>query len=965
MKVRNRLIHGRLVFVVLLLLTAPAMTRAQNYDTLRIVTHNALGFCGTTCAVRIPAFRTIHQAINADIVVTQEQVSQSEVNQFLSDVLNYGQPGTYSAAPWTNGPDTDNALFYKVNFVTVVSTQQIPTQPSGGIRDITEYVLKPKGMDASGEFRIYSVHLKAGSTPDDEAVRLIETTILRNHLNSLADGSDFLVMGDLNVYSSSESGYQKLVGSEADNSGRCFDPINTPGDWNNNCTFASVHTQSTRTTNLNPSDGGATGGMDDRFDQILASQAFLSSGWFEYLTATYTAYGNDSNHCNDSINQPPNTAVGQAIANALQRASDHIPVYLNFRHPIPTITVLSPNGGESWSVGQTDTIRWSGTGLAGNVTISINRNYPSGNWDILFSGTANDGAQPWTVTSPTSALCRIRIVGDSHPPARDSSDANFTITDPSITVLSPNGGENWYWGETHNILWSSGAGGTVDISLNRNFPSGEWESVVSGTPNDGSAPWTISAPATASARIRIVSTSNPAIRDSSNANFGISDPYLVLMTPHGGEVWTAGHYETIEWDGAGLLDTDSIRIELNRNWPGPTWQSIATALYNWYARDWLASGPGTTSARMRISCVRESSIKAESEANFIIIGNNEPPLILHDPLHDGEPGNVTVVASLFDEDPGPSAKLFYRAVGSASYDSTVMNLTGNPNEFAAIVGPLDEDSYEYFIRAKDADLQISETEVYDFQLASACGITIGYDDGSADRYNWAGAEEFRWAVKFTPNSTFVLCGAQFAVSRIKPDSAHQQVAVEVYSADGLGLPGTRLLADTTGSVGNVIGGLPADTTLWATAILRDEAGEPLVLNGDFFIAVGNPDTLQYEAFARDTTGPNSGRSYLYDGCEEAWFNENDGCDDCRVGNRLIRAIGFYQTPPQVVISRSGNDAKLDWTSTGAPHYRIYSSTEPFGSYTLEGTTSQPAFTDYDAIVQEVKKFYRVVSSTLP
>jgi hypothetical protein len=172
---------------------------------------------------------------------------------------------------------------------------------------------------------------------------------------------------------------------------------------------------------------------------------------------------------------------------------------------------------------------------------------------------------------------------------------------------------------------------------------------------------------------------------------------------------------------------------------------------------------------MRISCVRESSIKAESEANFIIIGNNEPPLILHDPLHDGEPGNVTVVASLFDEDPGPSAKLFYRAVGSASYDSTVMNLTGNPNEFAAVVGPLDEDSYEYFIRAKDADLQISETEVYDFQLASACGMTIAYDDGSADRYNWAGAEEFRWAVKFTPSSTFVLCGAQFAVSRIKPD----------------------------------------------------------------------------------------------------------------------------------------------------------------------------------------------------
>jgi hypothetical protein len=616
-------------------------------------------------------------------------------------------------------------------------------------------------------------------------------------------------------------------------------------------------------------------------------------------------------------------------------------------------------------VGQVDTIRWNGNGLAGNVTITINRNYPSGNWETLFSGTANDGAQPWTVTSPTSALCRIRIVGDSYAPARDSSDANFTISDASLTVISPNGGENWYWGETHNILWSSGAGGTVDISLNRNFPSGQWESVFSGTPNDGSAPWTVSSPTTTSARIRIVSTSNPAIRDSSNANFSISDPYLILLAPNGGEVWTAGNIETVDWIGEGLLTSDSIKIELNRDWPGPTWQSIDTAIYNYFAQDWPVTGPGTASARMRISCLREPSVQAESEANFVIVGANEPPLILHDPLHDGEPGNVTFVASFFDEDPGITAKVFYRTQGVSPFDSAAMSLTGNPNEFAATVGPLVEGSYDYFLRAKDADLQISQTQLYDFQLAQSCGVTIAYDDGSADRYNWAGGEEFRWAVKFTPSSTFVLCGAQVAVSRTKPDSAHQHILVEVYDSDGFGLPGTRLLCDTTGSVGNVVGGLPTGTTLWTTAVLRDETGEPLVLGGDFFIAVGNPDTLEYEAFARDTTGLNSGRSFLYDGCEEAWFNENDGCDNCMVGNRLVRAIGFYQTPLQIVVARSGNNAILYWTSTGAPHYRIYSTTEPFGTYGLEGTSTQPTFTDSGAVTEGAKKFYRVVSSTLP
>ncbi|MBM3325087.1 MAG: hypothetical protein FJY66_05405, partial [Calditrichaeota bacterium] len=115
----------------------PAVGVAQDYDTLRLVTQNALNFCGSTCAVRIPAFRLFYQAINADIVVTQEQVSQAGVNQFLNDILNYGQPGTYTAAPWTDGPYTDNALFYKESKVTLVSTQQIPTQSSGGYRDIS------------------------------------------------------------------------------------------------------------------------------------------------------------------------------------------------------------------------------------------------------------------------------------------------------------------------------------------------------------------------------------------------------------------------------------------------------------------------------------------------------------------------------------------------------------------------------------------------------------------------------------------------------------------------------------------------------------------------------------------------------------------------------------------------------------------------------------------------------------
>jgi hypothetical protein len=81
---------------------------------------------------------------------------------------------------------------------------------------------------------------------------------------------------------------------------------------------------------------------------------------------------------------------------------------------------------------------------------------------------------------------------------------------------------------------------------------------------------------------------------------------------------------------------------------------------------------------------------------------------------------------------------------------------------------------------------------------------------------------------------------------------------------------------------------------------------------------------------------------------------------------MVRAIGYYQTPPQVVIYRSGNDASLYWTSTGAPYYRIYSDTTPFGSYgTSEGSASDTTFLDVGAVSSATLKFYRVLSSTLP
>jgi hypothetical protein len=81
--------------------------------------------------------------------------------------------------------------------------------------------------------------------------------------------------------------------------------------------------------------------MDDRFDLMLMSQTILDEGNITYVPDSYTVYGNDGNHFNDSINRPPNTAVGQTIANSLHNASDHLPVYANFSFASSSIQMIS------------------------------------------------------------------------------------------------------------------------------------------------------------------------------------------------------------------------------------------------------------------------------------------------------------------------------------------------------------------------------------------------------------------------------------------------------------------------------------------------------------------------------------------------------------------------------------------------------------------------------------------------
>jgi inhibitor of cysteine peptidase len=221
-----------------------------------------------------------------------------------------------------------------------------------------------------------------------------------------------------------------------------------------------------------------------------------------------------------------------------------------------TITVTSPNGGETLFRGSVVPIRWSSTGTPGDYVKIELYNGAILSSTITPSTSRSAGSYNWTIpsTQATGSNFTIKVTSTSNSAISDASNAPFTIAAPSITVTSPNGGETLSRGSVVPIKWSyaGNPGANVKIELyngtilNRTITS----STSLGT---GSFNWTI--PSTqalgSNFKIKITSTTNSAISDTSNAAFTIATPSITVISPNGGESFTRGTVLPITWKYVG------------------------------------------------------------------------------------------------------------------------------------------------------------------------------------------------------------------------------------------------------------------------------------------------------------------------------------------------------------------------------------------------------------------------------
>ena len=178
----------------------------------------------------------------------------------------------------------------------------------------------------------------------------------------------------------------------------------------------------------------------------------------------------------------------------------------------PSITVVSPNGGNVYNAGKQITVKWTSCNIptSQSLRIEINTGFTSGGGYFGYSpaqSTPNDGLE--VITIPTNNVWgpttsggndfkygnnfKISIQNPIGSAVRiiDSSDNLFTIYPEMIKLTSPMSGQLTP-SQTVNITWTGGdPTGPVRISLITVSPFKVYTVLTDTAPNTGLYTWTI------------------------------------------------------------------------------------------------------------------------------------------------------------------------------------------------------------------------------------------------------------------------------------------------------------------------------------------------------------------------------------------------------------------------------------------------------------------------------------------
>ncbi|NCT08783.1 MAG: T9SS type A sorting domain-containing protein [Flavobacteriia bacterium] len=310
---------------------------------------------------KTPHLKTILETIQPDLFMVCELKNEPASNYlFENAILPFN--ANFKKAPYrivqSPAKDLSQMVYYNSEKLTLEKDKVIATN----VRDINHYTFKINTENSETNplrIEVFVTHLKASTGYENRQQRLESVEDFVKELDRLPENSAILFAGDFNFYTSNEPGFQKII--DPTNSIKIIDPINrlcppfpengidyfNEDNYNNtyfwnNSSFAAIHSQSTRSLQLN--GDGAGGGMDDRFDFIMMSENLKTNSTVYFVENSYKTIGNNKNCYNSSVNDLDCTGeYSQNLRDALYYFSDHLPISMEIETPQNTLTISENN----------------------------------------------------------------------------------------------------------------------------------------------------------------------------------------------------------------------------------------------------------------------------------------------------------------------------------------------------------------------------------------------------------------------------------------------------------------------------------------------------------------------------------------------------------------------------------------------------------------------------------------------
>ncbi len=349
---------------------------------------------------------------------------------------------------------------------------------------------------------------------------------------------------------------------------------------------------------------------------IIASSAALGTGGSGSFNWTIPATVSAGDSYKVRITNTSNTSITDTSST-------------NFSITGPAIIVDAPAKGLKLHKNSSQTIRWRYTGkISGFVRIEL---LQSGRIKKIITqacliGTKGNGYYIWRIPSDIAPGdgYTVKVISNAMPKVYGTS-SEFSILGPIINIIAPGAGEKWFTNTTQTISWkySGNPGSYVRIEcLKGTSPiiiSQKWLIGSSGT---GSYNWYIPSSYLAGSdyKIRITSTADRTVADTSDGTFTISPGSITIITPNGNETLMPGTRQRIVWSYEGkpgfwvaieLLKGSAVVLKIATIPIG----SYGTGSYLWSIPSTLKIG---SDYKIRITSTSQTKVSDTSDGFFTI-----------------------------------------------------------------------------------------------------------------------------------------------------------------------------------------------------------------------------------------------------------------------------------------------------------------------------------------------------------